>query len=211
MSFVKIRKLRDLELIIQEIPGYRSPKLQLEQYVTDANIVATAVWDAYMRGYLTNARVLDLGCGTGRFAIAASIMGARHVVCIDIDNDAIIIAKEHAQKYGLNNIDMVTMDVKASALMRRFDIVFQNPPFGIWSGKGTDIDFLKIATNYGNTIYTIHKLSTLGFISRKVKSWGCEINVVDKVTITIPPMYRHHKMKKYKVEVFLARVECPRK
>ncbi len=124
-----IRRLRDLELLIQGIPGYKSPKLNLEQYITDANIVAVAIWDAYMRNYLTNARVLDLGCGTGRFAIAAALMGARQVICIDIDPpEALAIAKESASEYGLSNIDFITNDVRNMTIVGKFNVVFQNPP-----------------------------------------------------------------------------------
>lgn len=206
-----IRRLRDLELLIQGIPSYKSPKLNLEQYVTDANVVAVAVWDAYMRGYLANLRALDLGCGTGRFAIAAALMGARQVVCIDVDYEALEVAREAANRYGLSNIDFVMSDVRSIAIAGRFDVAFQNPPFGIQSERGIDIKFLNAAINHSNVVYTIHKLTTLNYISDRVNSWGCTMSVLDKVMITIPLMYRHHRRRIYKTEVFLARIECPGK
>jgi methyltransferase (EC 2.1.1.-) len=204
----EIRRLRDLELLIQGIPSYTAPKLELEQYVTDANIVAVAVWDAYMRNDLNNATALDLGCGTGRFSIAAAIMGAKHVVCVDVDLDAVSIAKAVSGKFELQNVDFVVMDARRVGLRGRYGVVFQNPPFGIWSGKGLDIEFLKTATNYSDTIYTIHKLTTLNYVEEKVREWGCTMNILDKVTIAIPPMYKHHRKRLHKVEVFLARIEC---
>ncbi|MGC8606553.1 MAG: METTL5 family protein [Vulcanisaeta sp.] len=206
-----IHSLRDLELLIQSIPGYKSPKLNLEQYITDANIVAVAIWDAYMRNYLTDARVLDLGCGTGRFAIAAALMGARQVICIDIDPEALDTARESTGKYGLSNLDFITSDVRSISITGRFNVAFQNPPFGIQSERGLDIKFLATAINHSNTVYTIHKLSTLDYVSTKVNSWGCAMNILDKVTITIPLMYRHHRRRIYKTEAFLARIECPGK
>ncbi|WP_054857690.1 METTL5 family protein [Vulcanisaeta sp. JCM 16159] len=206
-----IRRLRDLELLIQGIPGYKSPKLNLEQYITDANIVAVAIWDAYMRNHLANARILDLGCGTGRFAIAAALMGARQVICVDIDPEALAIAKESANNYGLNNVDFIASDVRNIALLGRFDVVFQNPPFGIQSERGLDIKFLATAINHGNMVYTIHKLNTLDYVHNKVNSWGCVMNVLDKVIITIPLTYKHHRRRIYKTEAFLARIECPGK
>jgi putative methylase len=206
-----IHSLRDLELLIQSIPGYKSPKLNLEQYITDANIVAVAIWDAYMRNYLTDARVLDLGCGTGRFAIAAALMGARQVICIDIDPEALDTARESTGKYGLSNLDFITSDVRSISITGRFNVAFQNPPFGIQSERGLDIKFLATAINHSNTVYTIHKLSTLDYVSTKVNSWGCAMNILDKVIITIPLMYRHHRRRIYKTEAFLARIECPGK
>jgi putative methylase len=77
------RSKKELEIFVESLPTFRRPKLRLEQYPTDAAVVATAVWDAYMRGLLD--AVLDLGCGTGRFALAAAAMGARHVLCVDVD------------------------------------------------------------------------------------------------------------------------------
>ncbi len=207
----EIHSLRELELVIQGIPGYRAPRLRLEQYVTDANIVAVAVWDAHMRNYLTNARVLDLGCGTGRFAIAAALMGAVQVLCVDVDRGAIDIARGSAGNYNLNSVDFIVEDVRNLELIGKFNIVFQNPPFGIWTERGLDIKFLSTAAKYSNIIYTIHKLSTLNYVSNKVNSWGCTISVLDRVAITIPLMYKHHRRRAYKTEVFLARIECPGK
>ncbi|BDR93314.1 METTL5 family protein [Vulcanisaeta souniana] len=204
----EIHNLRELELVIQGIPGYRTPRLRLEQYVTDSNIVAVAVWDAHMRNYLTNARVLDLGCGTGRFAIAAALMGAAQVLCMDIDQDALDTARKSASNYNLNNVDFIVEDVRNLELMGKFNIVFQNPPFGIWTERGLDMKFLSTAAKYSNIIYTIHKLSTLDYVSNKVNSLGCTMSVLDKVTITIPRTYKHHKKEKYRTEVFLARIEC---
>ncbi|WP_054854757.1 METTL5 family protein [Vulcanisaeta sp. JCM 16161] len=203
-----IRRLRDLELLIQGIPGYKSPKIYLEQYITDANIVAVAVWDAYMRNYLMNARVLDLGCGTGRFAIAAALMGAKQVICVDIDPEAISIAVESAAMYKLDNVDFIVSDARNISVTGRFNVTFQNPPFGIQSERGLDIKFLATAISHSNVVYTIHKLSTLDYVSNKVNSWGCVMNVLDKVTITIPLTYKHHRRRIYKTEAFLARIEC---
>lgn len=203
-----IRRLRDLELIIQNIPGYRRPRLELEQYVTDANLVAVAVWDAYMRKYLVDAKVLDLGCGSGRFSVAASIMGARYVICIDVDPNATLVAKSVVENLNLQNVDVVVMDVRKMGLRGRYNVVFQNPPFGIWSERGLDMEFLRTATTYSGIVYTIHKLSTLNYVERRVRDFGCSINIIDKAALTIPPMYRHHRKRKHKVKVFLARIEC---
>lgn len=52
--------------------------------------------------YIQNdMEVLDLGCGSGILSIAALLLGAKNCVGIDIDENAVTIAKENAE---LNNI-----------------------------------------------------------------------------------------------------------
>jgi putative methylase len=202
------RSKKELEIFVESLPTFRKPKLRLEQYPTDAAVVATAVWDAYMRGLLD--AVLDLGCGTGRFALAAAAMGARHVLCVDVDPEALKTAKEAADAHGFHAVDFLAADAPTLALRRRFAVAFQNPPFGIWSGRGTDIAFLAAAVKHAEVVYTIHKLPTLQYVKETVERWGYRLEVVDTAVLNIKPMYRHHRKRIHKVEAFLARVTEPK-
>src|SRR5689334_6858926 len=47
--------------------------------------------------------VLDIGTGAGYYAILAILNGASHVTSTDINNDAIINARENVQKYELED------------------------------------------------------------------------------------------------------------
>ena len=202
------RSKKELEIFVESLPTFRRPKLRLEQYPTDAAVVATAVWDAYMRGLID--AVLDLGCGTGRFALAAAAMGARRVLCIDVDPEALKTAKEAADAHGFHAVDFLAADAPTLALRRRLAVAFQNPPFGIWSGRGTDIAFLAAAVKHAEVVYTIHKLPTLQYVKETVERWGYRLEVVDTAVLNIKPMYRHHRKRIHKVEVFLARVTKPK-
>jgi putative methylase len=201
------RSKKELEIFVESLPTFRRPKLRLEQYPTDAAVVATAVWDAYMRGLLD--AVLDLGCGAGRFALAAA-MGARRVLCVDVDPEALKTAKEAADTHGFYAVDFLAADVPTLALQRKFAVAFQNPPFGIWSGRGTDVAFLAAAVKHADVVYTIHKLPTLQYVKETVEKWGYRLEVVDTAVLNIKPMYRHHRKRIHKVEVFLARVTRPK-
>ncbi|MCB9642958.1 MAG: 50S ribosomal protein L11 methyltransferase [Myxococcales bacterium] len=44
--------------------------------------------------------VLDVGCGSGILSIAAILLGAQHATGVDIDPDAIMVAKENAELNG---------------------------------------------------------------------------------------------------------------
>ncbi len=202
------RSKKELEIFVESLPTFRKPKLRLEQCPTDAAVVATAVWDAHMRGLLD--AVLDLGCGTGRFALAAAAMGARRVLCIDVDPEALKTAKEAADAHGFHAVDFLAADASTLALRMRFAVAFQNPPFGIWSGRGTDVAFLAAAVKHADVVYTIHKLPTFQYVKETVEKWGYRLGVVDTAVLNIKPMYRHHRKRTHKVEVFLARVTGPK-
>ncbi len=202
-----ISNKKKLELIIQKVPGFKNPKIELEQYVTDASIVAEIVWISHMSRELVNAKVLDLGCGTGRFAIAAALLNASEVLCVDIDKDALSIAKKVSRKFRLDNvINYLCEDVLKLKLSKKFDIVFQNPPFGIQSRRGLDIDFLRIAIGYGDIVYSIHKLETIDYVISKVNEWGLKAKILAIRRINIPLMYRHHYKRIHKVDVGVVKI-----
>jgi ribosomal protein L11 methyltransferase len=69
--------------------------------------------------------VLDLGTGTGLLAVAARRLGARVVVAVDIDPDAIGSARLHAR---LNAVDLavVRADGGGAFRARAFDLVIAN-------------------------------------------------------------------------------------
>ena len=75
-------KKRELEIILENLRGFESPKIQLEQYVTPPSLAAFIAVNARLHGDLTT--VFDLGCGTGVLAIATSLLGA-YSVGFDID------------------------------------------------------------------------------------------------------------------------------
>lgn len=51
---------------------------------------------------LKGRKVLDLGCGSGILSIAAMLLGAENAVAIDVEENAVKVAKENAEK---NHID----------------------------------------------------------------------------------------------------------
>lgn len=78
--------------------------------------------------------VLDLGCGSGILSIIALLLGAEHATAVDIDENAVKIAVENAEK---NNIDLdkyrtlagnVTCDKELFRKIsdRKYDIVLAN-------------------------------------------------------------------------------------
>ncbi|XP_058468237.1 rRNA N6-adenosine-methyltransferase METTL5 isoform X2 [Malaya genurostris] len=83
-------KLKKLEEFLQTVDGFENPKLTLEQYVTPSHIASHMLY-TIQTNYLDieNKFVLDLGCGAGMLSIGASLLGAAHVIGVEIDSDAI--------------------------------------------------------------------------------------------------------------------------
>ncbi|MBU0622225.1 MAG: peptide chain release factor N(5)-glutamine methyltransferase [Gammaproteobacteria bacterium] len=75
-------------------------------------------------------RVLDLGTGTG--AIAISIAHERQdaeVVAVDASSAALEVARENAQRLGIDSVRFVQSDWFSALGAHRFDLVVSNPPY----------------------------------------------------------------------------------
>jgi putative methylase len=149
-----IRKL-DLERFLSRIEPHPSPKASLEQYTVSEAIAATVLYmAAYTNDDVVGKTVLDLGCGTGRLALAASYLGAKLVVGVDIDKTAVKTAAENSEKAGFKpGVQWVIGDV--NAVTGSFDTVLQNPPFGVQK-RAADRKFLEKALEVGGVVYSLH-------------------------------------------------------
>ena len=67
---------------------------------------------------IPGAKVLDLGCGSGILAIAAARLGATDILAIDIDPDAVKVAKENVALNGVEKqVRVVVGDLCKSEAM----------------------------------------------------------------------------------------------
>jgi ribosomal protein L11 methyltransferase len=70
-------------------------------------------------------RVLDVGTGSGILAIASAKMGARHVVAIDIDSTAAMVAMGNVVRNGCKNgVEVVAGDMRG--IKGRFELIVAN-------------------------------------------------------------------------------------
>jgi 23S rRNA (cytosine1962-C5)-methyltransferase len=89
--------------------------------------------------------VLNLFGYTGGFSVAAALGGARHVVTIDVDRDAIVLARENFRVNGLDPADHAFASEDAFEILKRykaqgrqFELVVCDPPAFAKSQKAVE-------------------------------------------------------------------------
>ncbi|WMW24130.1 METTL5 family protein [Methanolobus sediminis] len=184
-------KQRKLEMLLEQVEGFDSPNVNLEQYATPALLAAEMLHFAFMQGDLEGT-VFDLGCGTGMLAIGAKLLGAEKVVGFDIDNKALEVARRNAEKLGVD-VEFIHADI--FEVEGHADTVVMNPPFGAQT-KGNDRPFLLSALKTSDVIYSIHNCGSHDFISKFIG----DARITDWYS-TAFPMKRTFKFHKKEVEM----------
>ncbi|MCG7841271.1 MAG: METTL5 family protein [Methanomassiliicoccales archaeon] len=190
---------KDLEILLQSLDRFQSPKPELEQYSTPAVIAAEMLFEALARGHIEGRKVLDLGCGTGLLGIGAALLGASAVVGVDKDPIALEQTKVNAVKAGVD-IDIRQADV--DIFSEKADTVIMNPPFGA-QRRGADRPFLSTAMHCAPVIYSLHLSQTEAFVQRYVVREGFTAEVLKRYKFGIPYMFEFHSKAKKDVDVTL--------
>ena len=190
-------------MAIQKVPKHPNPKVDLEQYSTPATIVADLLWNAYSLGDIANKKVMDLGCGTGIFAIASKLLGAASAIGVDIDKDSIDLASSYC-----GDVDFICSDI--CDLENDFDVdtIFQNPPFGSQKNakKGADLKFISKAIELSpKVLYSFHMASTEEFLISYFEKNDLEITHIFRYNFPIPKIYEFHTRESANVEVIVIR------
>lgn len=199
----KITKKKHLEMAIQKVPKHPNPKVDLEQYSTPAIIAADLLWNAYSLGDIADKKVMDLGCGTGIFAIASKLLGAASAIGVDIDRDSTDLASSYC-----GDVDFICSDI--CDLENDFDVdtIFQNPPFGSQKNakKGADLKFISKSLELSpKVLYSFHMASTEEFLISYFEKNDLEITHIFRYNFPIPKIYEFHTRESANVEVIVIR------
>jgi putative methylase len=202
-----VRK-RDLERALSEIEAHPKPHAYLEQYTTPSEVAAETLHLAtYTYNDIVYKTVADLGCGTGRLAIGAALLGAKEVLGVDVDRVAVGMAKKSAE--GMDVKEKTRWLVaEIDAVEGTFDTVLQNPPFGV-QRRRADRSFIRRALELGRVVYSFHKSgeNNREFIKRFIEGHGGRITNIFPTKMEIPMMFEFHRKKKRSIQVDLYRIE----
>ncbi|KAI1723495.1 methyltransferase small domain-containing protein [Ditylenchus destructor] len=175
-------KRKQLESFLHQLDTFETPRLELEQYATSAEL-ATSILEAINEDSgLDEGTVLgDLGCGCGVLMLGAAKLGAGFCIGYDIDDAALSICRQNIDDAGLGDIcDLVQVDLMSastsnplSRFHNSFNIIVTNPPFGTKGNSGTDLKFIELGLSLlkpGGHLYSLHKTAT-----RRVLAMGSDV------------------------------------
>ncbi len=201
---------KELAILLSKLNTFESSKLELEQYQTECNIASLIAWHAYMSKEIEGKKVADLGCGNGILGIAALILGAKQVIFLDKDADAIKLAKENLKLISKEfdkklKAKFLTEDV--IDFNERCDLVLQNPPFGIQSQKHADRAFLVKAMESAPTIYSIHSIDSREFITKLAAEAGFKASLLEAIDFPIKRSFTFHKKEISYIKAGIFKIE----
>jgi len=201
-----VRRL-DLERALLQIEPHPSPKAYLEQYTIPTDVAAEILFSAaYINDDISKKIVADLGCGTGRLAIGAALLGAAETVGVDIDKAAVRTAKRNAKKLGIKEkTNWIASDI--AVLHGNFHTVLQNPPFGVQK-RSADRKFILKALQLAPKVYSLHKggETNRAFIKRFIEGQGGKVTSIFPMKLNIPKLFKFHTKRKHEVKVDLYRI-----
>ena len=193
---------RQLEIRLSRLEILRTPTLKLEQYPVSAEAAAELLFMAGFEHDDLKRRVVDLGTGTGRLAIGAALMGAEHVTGVDVDPNALMLARKNAESADVK-VEWVQSSVEK--VDGKFDTVIMNPPYGTRIVHA-DVRFLDQALRLAPVTYSIHKSSTRNFLAEYLLKSNRRIDEARSMGMEIPHLFTFHSRKWKAVEVDICRI-----
>ena len=112
-------QIADLPLDLVSLPGVFS-NLELDE---GTRILLSTLGD------LSEARVLDVGCGYGIIGIAAAVKGAKSVDLVDSQFLAVTACRENIQRHHLTRCQVYCSDLLTALSGKSYACILSNPPF----------------------------------------------------------------------------------
>ena len=192
-----------LAVRLSGLKGFSYPVIGSEQYCTDSETAADILWNAFMKGDVSGKKVLDLGCGTGILGIGSLILGSEKTVFVDHDLAVLDVLKENlaslnfSERYEIVHAGLDHASFKA-------DTVIMNPPFGTRK-KHADREFLLKAFESAGVVYSVHKSSSLSFLSKISADNGFRMTDSVRFDLHLRKTYDFHRKRVARVEAVWAR------
>jgi 2-polyprenyl-3-methyl-5-hydroxy-6-metoxy-1,4-benzoquinol methylase len=122
-------------------------------------------------GDIAGKAVLDVGCGSGRYAVEFATRGAARVVGVDYAPGMLALAREYAEARGVAaRCEFIQGDFTTQVIDRRFDIVIA---IGVFDYQDKPVEFLRKMLQHcsGRVIATFPGRSLIRMPLRKFRYW----------------------------------------
>jgi len=199
---VEIRSKKALAMVLSRLKGFTSPKVKLEQYITEPEIAAEVLWSAKMSSHVGKVSV-DLGCGTGMLGVGLLLLGAEKVIFVDSDDKSLDVCRSNLdfiknEYSGIGDSVLSCQDI--SDFNTKVDLVVQNPPFGT-KVRHNDREFLIKAFNVSDLVYSFHKSETKQYILDLSKRKGFIVENYWNFRFPLKATYGFHVKKLKYIDV----------
>jgi putative methylase len=192
------------------LSGFDTPRVDLEQYRTPPELAAHLVHTADLREDIEGQLVVDLGCGTGILALAATVRTPADVVGIEVDPDPLAIARENERRLDAQHaVSWIQADATTLPLStERSTTVLMNPPFGAQSGnEHADREFLATTADFASVSYSIHNEGSYEFVESFAEDNGGKVTDAFAATLTLPQTYEFHTEQSRTIDVEVFRID----
>jgi putative methylase len=177
------------------VAGFENPQAALEQYPTPPELAAHVVHVADLNGDVEGRTVVDLGAGTGMFTLGAALRGPERAVGVEIDRDALEIARENRRRVGTRT-SIHWLQADATRVPIRPDgptTVVMNPPFGAQYGnEHADRAFLATAADIADVSYSVHNAGSREFVEAFADDNGGEVTHAFAAEFDLHRQFDHH-------------------
>jgi len=193
------------------VAGFSDPQADLEQYRTPPDLAAHLVHRADLEGDIQDRTVVDLGCGTGMLALAATLRGPETVVGVDIDPEPLSTARANERTVGsTTSVSWVRADATRVPLRPPVaeTTVVMNPPFGAQSGnEHADRAFLATAAETASVSYSLHNAGSGDFVESFAADNGGEVTHAFAAEFEVPHQFEFHDDASRSIDAELYRIE----
>lgn len=199
-----------LEHALAACEGFAAPDPSLEQYPTPADLAATLVHAAAMRGDVVDRVVVDLGSGTGVLTLGAALAGAARAVGVEWDPAALGVAVENEARLDpARPVAWVRGDATRPPVCPGGPAtVLMNPPFGAQRGnEHADRAFLAAAAEVAAVSYSVHNAGSEAFVESFVADAGGTVTAAFRATLTVVRQFDFHGADARDLDVEVYRVE----
>ncbi|MBI2508213.1 methyltransferase [Candidatus Woesearchaeota archaeon] len=197
-----MKSKKELAKKLSYLDKFDNPVVNLEQYSTDSEIAAEALWFLHMNNGINGKILADLGCGNGILGIGCLLLGAERVYFVEKDKNAIDLAKRNFETLKLRNGAFVNKDV--FEFDKKVDAVIENPPFGVQE-EHADRVFLDAAMKISDKIYSFHKLESHDFLEKYCN--GFRVELLFSFNFVLRKTQRFHRKEKHYVKVGFFKID----